>query len=463
MNLPMDAPLTNLLDLLMDAVCAVDARGHFVFVSAGFERIFGYSPDEVVGRRMIDLVHPDDRERTLQAADEIMSGQPKSGFENRYLRKDGRIVHVMWSARWSQGDGLRIAVARDVTDRKRAEAQQAAIYAISEAAHVATDLDALLRRIHEIVGGLMPARNLFVALYEAGRDELSFPYFVDEYDPAPPSGPLDELSLSAHIIRHRDAILLGPEEVPRELGIERTRLRDAARPRYWLGAPLESAAGPLGVLAVQGHSAECRYEDAERETLKQVAAAAAAAIERKRGYSRMQQIALYDALTGLPNRPLLHDRLASALARARRERGLLALLYIDLDDFKQVNDLHGHEAGDELLRTVARRLGETVRASDTVARLGGDEFVVLLESIHVAENAMMVAGKLAAALREPLVLGTIGVSAHASIGIAIHPDDGEDGFALLQQADAAMYRAKRAGGNRAMRARAGAFQDGASG
>lgn len=456
MNLPMDAPLTNLLDLLMDAVCAVDARGHFVFVSAGFERIFGYAPDEVAGRPMIDLVHPDDRERTLQAANEIMSGQPKSGFENRYLRKDGRVVHVMWSARWSQGDGLRIAVARDVTERKRIEAQQAAIYAISEAAHVATDLDALLRRIHQIVEGLMPARNLFVALYEAERDVLEFPYFADEFDPAPPSGPLDGHSLSAYVIRCRDALLLRPGEVPPELGIERAQLRDAARPRYWLGAPLESADGPLGVLAVQGHDTDCRYGDAERETLKQVAAAAAASIERKRGYSRMQRIALYDALTGLPNRPLLHDRLEGALARARRERGRLAVLYVDLDNFKEVNDRHGHDAGDELLRQVAGRLSAAVRASDTVARLGGDEFVVLLESIHAPDDATMVAGKLATALRQPLRVGAHEIRIRASIGIAIHPGDGGDVVSLLQQADAAMYLAKRTGGDRAIRARHGA-------
>jgi diguanylate cyclase (GGDEF)-like protein len=319
---------------------------------------------------------------------------------------------------------------------------------------MATDLEALLRRIHQVVEGLMPARNLFVALYEPERDELSFPYFVDEFDPAPPPGPLDDRSLCAHIIRHRDALLLGPDEVPLDLGIERVQLRDAARPRCWLGAPLESADGAMGVLAVQGHSPECRYEAAEREMLKEVAAAVAAAIERKRGYSRMQQFALYDALTGLPNRPLLHDRLASALARSRRERGLLAVLYIDLDDFKQINDLHGHEAGDTVLREVARRLAATVRASDTVARLGGDEFVVLLEGIHAADDALLVAGKLGAALREPMRVGPTATAIRASVGIAIHPGDGDDRLALLHQADAAMYRAKRAGGDRALRAEA---------
>nr|BFE90773.1 hypothetical protein GCM10020185_13090 [Pseudomonas brassicacearum subsp. brassicacearum] len=110
---------------------------------------------------MIDLVHPADRQRTLEAAREIMDGEPKLNFENRYLRKDGRVVHILWSARWSPVDQLRIAVARDITERKQAESRQAALYAISEAAHAAADLLALFKRIHLIIGEWLPALNFF--------------------------------------------------------------------------------------------------------------------------------------------------------------------------------------------------------------------------------------------------------------------------------------------------------------
>ena len=115
------APLASYIDLLLDAVCAVDKQGRFVFVSAACERIFGYTPDELIGQPMIDLVHPADRQRTLDAAREIMGGEPKLNFENRYLRKDGRVAHILWSARWSEVDQLRIAVAHDITERKQAE------------------------------------------------------------------------------------------------------------------------------------------------------------------------------------------------------------------------------------------------------------------------------------------------------------------------------------------------------
>ena len=169
------APLASYIDLLLDAVCAVDKQGRFVFVSAACERIFGYTPEELIGQPMIDLVHPADRQRTLDAAREIMGGEPKLNFENRYLRKDGRVAHILWSARWSEVDQLRIAVARDITERKQAESRQAALYAISEAAHAAEDLLALFKRIHLIIGEWLPALNFSVALYDEHCAQLNFP------------------------------------------------------------------------------------------------------------------------------------------------------------------------------------------------------------------------------------------------------------------------------------------------
>ena len=144
----------------------MDTEGRYVYVSASFERIFGYAPEEVIGRRMIELVHPEDRDVTLQTASGIMSGNPEYHFENRYVRKDGQVVNIMWSARWSEDHRLRIAVARDITRRKRAETLQAALYAISEATHAAEDLRTLFQQIHRIIGELLPASNFSIALYD---------------------------------------------------------------------------------------------------------------------------------------------------------------------------------------------------------------------------------------------------------------------------------------------------------
>ena len=123
--------LGRFIDLLLDAICVVDKSGRFEFVSAGAERIFGYTPDEMIGMQMLDLVLPEDRERTLAAANEIMTDHYKIDFENRYIRKDGSIVDILWSARWSDEYQQRVAVARDITKNKNAERRQAALYEIS--------------------------------------------------------------------------------------------------------------------------------------------------------------------------------------------------------------------------------------------------------------------------------------------------------------------------------------------
>ncbi|MGA8136588.1 MULTISPECIES: GGDEF domain-containing protein [Pseudomonas] len=413
-------PLASFIDLLMDAVCAVDIEGRFVFVSAACERIFGYTQGELIGMPMINLVLPADRERTLMAASEIMGGQPKPYFENRYVRKDGQVVHIMWSARWSEVDQLRIAVARDITERKLAESRQAALYAISEAAHATEDLLALFQRVHQIIGEWLPAENFCVALYDQQRDQLSFPYHIDDR-----RQPHTVDRNCAEIVRSGQPLLLNIEGAPSCLGV-----------------PLNSQNGTIGALLVKSSGGE-RYTEHDLELLQFVSAQVAAAIERKQLHARLEYMARYDQLTHLPNRAFLHERLKSALVRARSEGALLALLYVDLDKFKQVNDSFGHAVGDLLLQEVARRLQRCVRDTDTVARIGGDEFVILLEHLQLPEHANRVADKVRSLLREPVLWEDCGLIIVASIGIALYPENGEEAQQLFKHADEAMYGVKR--------------------
>lgn len=167
---------------------------------------------------------------------------------------------------------------------------------------------------------------------------------------------------------------------------------------------------------------------------------------RKAAEDEVKRLAFFDPLTNLPNRRLLSDRLRQAVAKVKREQGHLALIFVDLDKFKPVNDRHGHAAGDQLLQAVAHRLRTCVRESDTVARVGGDEFVVLLTSISQAQDAMQVAQKIHAALRVPFHL-PIGQSVQisSSAGVALYPEHGLDEATLSHHADVAMYAAKAAG------------------
>ena len=176
--------------------------------------------------------------------------------------------------------------------------------------------------------------------------------------------------------------------------------------------------------------------------LKIFAARAGAEIERKRTENAMRNMAYHDALTGLPNRILLHDRLEMALLQANRNNSLVGLLYIDFDRFKLINDTLGHDVGDKLLQEVGNRLKECLRQQDTVARLGGDEFILLLPKISNPEDAGILAQKLLDTVRPPVIIGEHTLSITLSIGIGLYPNDGKDSKGLIKCTDEALYLAK---------------------
>jgi diguanylate cyclase (GGDEF)-like protein len=169
--------------------------------------------------------------------------------------------------------------------------------------------------------------------------------------------------------------------------------------------------------------------------------------EQKQVEEKIRHMAHHDALTGLPNRVLLHDRVGQAIAQAQRNREVLAMLFIDLDRFKTVNDSLGHHVGDLLLKTVGQRLETCTRGSDTIARIGGDEFVVLLGDLDQPEDARHVAQKVLDALSEPVTIDTHELKVTPSIGICAYPHDGADVETLMRNADTAMYHAKQMGRN----------------
>jgi len=169
--------------------------------------------------------------------------------------------------------------------------------------------------------------------------------------------------------------------------------------------------------------------------------------ERKRTAERIEHMARHDPLTDLPNRALFSDRLDVALSLSKRNGTRLALMFVDLDKFKPVNDTFGHAVGDVLLREAARRMRDCIRASDTVGRIGGDEFVVLLPVVEKPNDAIVVADKLRAALAHPFEIDGRRIEISCSIGIAIAPDDGRDEIELAKNADSAMYLAKQQGGD----------------
>lgn len=218
-----------------------------------------------------------------------------------------------------------------------------------------------------------------------------------------------------------------------------------------LGAPIQQGGLLRGIICHEHVGLPRRWSREERAFISSLADFVSLALTssgRQRAQEELRQLANFDRLTGLPNRAMFQDRLHHALEKARRNDTQMALLFVDVDHFKKVNDSLGHALGDRVLRSIGKRLVRCVRDADTVARLGGDEFTVILEDVEQLETIISVADRIIETAAEPLLFGENEITLTYSIGISHFPGDGDSAEKLLQNADAAMYRSKRLGRNR---------------
>jgi len=210
--------------------------------------------------------------------------------------------------------------------------------------------------------------------------------------------------------------------------------------------PILAGGKLLGVINIYVETGHVRKSREDR-FLKMLSDTLASVIQRKRAEEQLEQLAHLDSLTGLPNRSLFFDRLQQAMAQARRQKNIFAVFFLDLDQFKDINDSLGHEAGDAVLKESARRMLRCIREMDSVARMGGDEFTfIVLAGLQQPGDAAIVAKRVLQEMGAPFVLNDEKRHISASIGIATYPDDGDDSETLVRHADTAMYQAKKKGG-----------------
>jgi diguanylate cyclase (GGDEF)-like protein/PAS domain S-box-containing protein len=382
---PLLAP-ASILEGLPDAVVASSADGMIVYVNALAEELFGYAREDLVGRP-VQLLWPERiRARYTRNMQLYFETEHPLRFSSEAwgLRRDGSefVGEMSWGIVETAAGKLLLAIGRDVSERRAAERRLRAVAALGERALSGADPGDLAHEAAELICRTLPVEGVQVRLGDG-------------------------------------TVLASAGEAARadlRLGIG-----DASELVMALGRELE---------------------DDELVFLRTIANTLATALARLRDEERMRHEAVHDPLTGLANRTLLRDRLEHALARSEREEEMATgVLFVDLDHFKQVNDAHGHAAGDAVLAELGRRLRTAVRPADTVARLGGDEFVVVCEQVD-APTALTLGRRLEAAIREPLEVGGITHLLTASIGVALGLTDPD---MLLGDADSAVYAAKAAG------------------
>jgi diguanylate cyclase (GGDEF)-like protein/PAS domain S-box-containing protein len=394
-------------------------RNRFKYVNPKFIEIVGYDRSEVMALSdNLDFVHPEDRIYVAERQRQRLLGETISPYSFRVVRKSGEVVRVeVYGTRTQyQGKPAIIGTLVDITERTRAEEALRE----SEARY-----RALVDSLSE--GVLLVDRELRVITCNESAARL-FGLTARQL-----SGSVN-LSESLQLYRESMAAL-PPDERPEYVTLRSgTPLKDVVigvahggRDLTWISVntqPLHRPSEPLPYAVVV--------------SLVDIT-------DRKRAEAELHRQAFYDKLTGLPNRALFQDRVERALTQARRNEQLVAVCFIDLDRFKQINDALGHAIGDVFLHQVGQRLSRCLREGDTVARLGGDEFTLLLPALTSPEDAVRVAERVLDVLRQPFYVGAHLLRITASIGISLWPHDGIEVSELLQHADAAMYRVKSAG------------------
>ncbi len=411
-----------------------------------FLSMLGYTEKEIYELTLYDIVAGEHSSVDFKIKALKEKGQITIA-PRQYLRKDGSRLDVEIRASLITYGGAEVGLVNvtDLAERKKAQAIQSALYRISEIMSTAQDMQDFYSAIHDIFSELMYARNFYIALYDPATEMLSFPYYIDEYDAPPPPTRLSK-GLTEYVLRTGQPLLASPEKFD-EL-VNDGEVESVGAPSVdWLGVPLKTGETTFGVLVVQSYNQGIRFGEQDMEVLIFVSQHIASALERKQAAETIRHLAYHDSLTSLPNRMLFRDRFLHALALAHRKKEILAMLFLDLDRFKKINDTLGHAAGDRLLQAVAERLKKMLREGDTIARLGGDEFMILLSGVKAVEDAAKVAEKILFAIRPSFTINGHELHITTSIGISLYPYDGHDTDTLVKNADIALYRAKEYGRN----------------
>jgi diguanylate cyclase (GGDEF)-like protein/PAS domain S-box-containing protein len=420
----------------------------FVAVNEAAVAHYGYSAQEFLS---MDITQIRPAETVVQLKEQIaaishIDGVAYAGLW-KHRKRDGTLIEAEVNSHVLAFDGrpARLVVAIDVTERERIKNLELTRREAVEMIAKSRPLDQIMGKLVQMVEGQSPGLTASMLLLRDSRL-----YYQASGLPATmikaTEGQLTRIGEDAGLALSSVSALEDEATDPFLATLGQSGLAEGFC-TCWAEPIRDPGGGVLGAVAI------CRKDAAaatleEQELAGAAAQVAAIAIGQTQAHDRLLFQAQHDSLTGLPNRTLLEDRLTQCVARSRRNGNSFAVLQIDLDRFKLINDFLGHAMGDSLLKTVADRLRSVVRQTDTLARQGGDEFTLLLADLKSPADAPKVAAELLATLQKPLAVEGSEFFVTASIGIAVYPNDSTDLVTLLKMADSAMYHAKKTGKNR---------------
>jgi diguanylate cyclase (GGDEF)-like protein/PAS domain S-box-containing protein len=453
----MSQKLAAMIDASPLAIVANDVRDRVESWNFAAEKIFGWKQEEVRG--VTAPYYPADAESERDALrSRILSGETISGVETVRVRKDGRPIDVSLSAALVHDVAGRptgyVVMMADITERKRAQKQQNVTARITMLLSDAQTVEEAMPRVIETLCDSFSF--VYGARWVLDKQNLLLRCAETWAVPAPELIEFRELSRSrlerpgkAGGLKRRVWATAAPVwiyDIERDDTLGRRAAALEAGLRCAFAFPVMIGGDFYGLVEFFGREAR-QPDDTLTRVVQSVSPHIGQFIARKQAERNLQFVASHDALTGLFNRSMFSQRLQQALAQAQRHDRALAVLFIDLDGFKHINDTLGHDAGDVLLADLAVRLRECMREGDTLGRMGGDEFVVLIEGYKEDVQLMEVARKVLDTVSQPFLLRDGRYSVTASIGISAYPQDGHDTTELLKNADIAMYRAKQQGKN----------------
>jgi diguanylate cyclase (GGDEF)-like protein/PAS domain S-box-containing protein len=432
-----------------EALAYTDIDGIILEANKQFEELFGYEIEEIRGKH-IEKVLTNWRTQIL-GSDRVFTN-----LESTAKKKNNKLIHVSVSVTLNQVNERttgKIFLLNDITNRKANEAANNVLYNISRAANSDISLTQLYPIIREELSTIIDTTNFYIALFDEEKNNLYFSYYTDETGERDKDFLVSKYSNSDsifnYIFKTGESLLLSYNKYKRMIARGDFISHDViTNKQTWLGVPLKIESRIIGSMVLQSYTDPDIYSKKDIKLMEFVSQQVATAIERKQIEEKLKFLSLYDSLTKLPNRVLFYDRMKQEIAYSKREQKKFALMFLDLDNFKEVNDKFGHDIGDQLLQGVAKRFSKLLRKTDTICRLGGDEFIILLPRLaQPRENTVDVARKIFSSLSEPFLIRGNQIYITTSIGIALCPDDGEEGEILIKSADKAMYLAKKEGPN----------------